>query len=131
MNEISEFKIELEKLKKENDELRKKLESRDIPFNKQLLNRVDSKFTDLSFNIGSAIATSAGQELINSMKNKKLIIDYNYSTYGRSGYFIRLIDDKDMKELKQYMAELELRKFQESLDNFSWAVTNGGVSGGG
>lgn len=124
MNEISEFKIELEKLKKENDELRKKLESRDIPFNKQLMSRVDSKYFELTFNVGHAIFQSAGSDMINFLKNKELFIDYMHSSYGRSGYYIKLINDKDVKVVKQYMAELELRKFQESLDNFSWAVQN-------
>jgi hypothetical protein len=126
MSTDQDLKTELDKLKKENYELRKKLESRDVPFNKQLNSRVDTKFFDLTFNVGAAIASSAGQELISALKNKKIIINYQHNTYGKSGYYINILDDKDVKSVKDYIAELELKKFQESLDNFSWAVNNQG-----
>lgn len=117
---------DLDTLKKENQKLKKALESRDIPFNKQLLYRVDSKFYDLSYNIGAAIASAASQDLIQQLKHKKFILDYESSSYGKSGYFIRFLDHEQEKKFKELLAELELKRFQEALDNFSWAVQNQG-----
>jgi hypothetical protein len=118
----TELKTEIENLKKENASLRKRLEKTDFPFDKQLSKRVDSKLHELTFAIGESIAKTAGQNIISCLKNKKIVIDYWHSSYGKGGYYIRFLEEKDVNEIKDYMAELELKKFQESLDNFSWAI---------
>lgn len=118
--------ITIEQLKKENEALKRKLNDRDIPFNKNLLSRVDSKFLDMSFNVGQAIINSIDQDLRNKILNSKIIVNYESSRYGRSGYYIRFYESKDENAFKDFMSELELKKFQESLDNFSWAVQNQG-----
>lgn len=117
---------EIEKLKKENEELRNKLSERNSTFTEQLGKRVDSKFADLTFRIGEAIRQNVGNDLMHSLRDKLIDIDYDHSSYGKSGYFIRFSKNEDEKNFKQHMEEIELRKFQESLDNFSWAVNNQG-----
>lgn len=118
--------ITIEQLKKENEALKRKLNDRDIPFNKNLLSRVDSKFLDMSFNVGQAIINSVDLNLRNKILNSKITVNYESSRYSRSGYYIRFCESKYENEFKDFMSELELKKFQESLDNFSWAVQNQG-----
>lgn len=120
------METEIEKLKKENEELRKKLSERNSTFTSQLGRRVGSKFFDLTFDVGKAIENAIGQEMMNRLKGNDIYIDHHYSSYGKSGYFIRFSKNEDEKNFKQHMEEIELRKFQESLDNFSWAVNNQG-----
>lgn len=119
---------ELEELKKENLVLRKALESRESTFNKQLEKRVNEKFYDLSFIIGEAIASVADRDLVNQLKNKVFHLEYSHSTYGKSGYFIRFQKKEEEKELKLFMEEMELKKFQESVDAFSWVVSRNGLN---
>lgn len=116
----------LEKILKEKDkqieELKKRLEARDTSFNKNLQNRVDKIFYDLQKSIGEAIVNSVDQNYKQVFKYHKMYLDFVPCSYGTSFYKVSFVDDKSVKEIKQNIADFEMQKFQESLDNFSWAV---------
>lgn len=118
----------LEQLKKENAELRRQLNSRDIPFNHQLLDKAGRDFYLLSRRVGEAISNSVSRDLIYSLKGKRFYLDYHNNSYGSSdhGYLISFVDKKDEESFINLMAELEMKKFKESLENFSWVLQNQG-----
>lgn len=123
-NLAAKLKEEQEKVKSQKleiDELRKKIEDRNPAFNGNLLRRVDSQLFELQKSIGAAIAAAVGQDLVYAFKDKKLQLSYVSSSYDRS-YWHVTIDKSDSKEISDKIANLEMKKFQESLDNFSWAV---------
>lgn len=125
--ELGEIMSELlEKILKEKDkqieELKKRLEARDTSFNKNLQNRVDKIFYALQKSIGEAIVNSVDQNYKQVFKYHKMYLDFESCSYGTSFYKVSFVDDKSVKEIKQNIADFEMQKFQESLDNFSWAV---------
>lgn len=106
-------------------ELRKKLEDRNPAFNGNLLKRVDALAYELTKKIGDAIVGVLTPDLIHTIKYKKMYLDYDSGAYSRGHWIVRFINNESEKQFKDALADYEMKKFQESLDNFSWAVTNG------
>lgn len=115
---------EIVELKKEIKELKKKLEDRNPAFNENLLKKTDQEFDRLSTTIGEAIRTTVGQELLYVFKSKQMRLDFDSSRYGSRGWFVCFSKEDDEK-IRSSIADLQMKKFQESLDNFAWAVQNG------
>lgn len=111
---------------KQIEELKKRLEARDTAFNKNLQNRVDNIFYGLQKSIGEAIVNSVDQNYKQVFKYHKMYLDFESYSYGTSFWKVSFVEDKSIKEIKQHIADIEMKKFQESLDNFSWAVNQQG-----
>lgn len=114
---------QLKEKQKEIDELKKKLEDRNPAFNGNLLIKSDNTFKELCRSIGKAINQCLGQEYTHMFKGKSIRFEYE-STFGGSGGWTIYLDNKSEDEIKNKIANVELRKFQDSLDNFAWAVEN-------
>jgi hypothetical protein len=112
-------------LEKQVKDLQKKLEDRNPAFNGNLLRKSDEQFTQLQMKIGTAIQQAVGQDLVHVFKDKRMVLDFDSSTYGGKGWSVYFIEDADNKSIKDSLANLQMKKFQESLDNFAWAVNNG------
>lgn len=104
--------------------LKKKLEDRNPAFNGNLLKRSDQKFNDLSKSMGEAIKNAIGQDLVHIVSNKKMHLYFESSMYGSSHWRV-WFNAEDEKKIKDRIADLEMERFQQSLDNFSWAINNG------
>lgn len=109
---------------KEIADLKKRLEARNTSFEKNLQWRADAKLHELEKSIGQAIVSTVGNDLAYAFKHSKFRLDYESSLYGKGGWRIVFLDEKERKDVSQKIADFEMKRFQESLDNFSWAVNN-------
>ena len=128
MNEKT-LEQQLKEKQKEIDDLKKKLEDRNPAFNGNLLMRSDKKYKELCDLIGKTINQCLGQEYTHIFIKKNMVLNYESSPFTGRGWTVWL-KDEDMKKCKSDIADIEMKKFQESLDNFSWAVNNQGVESG-
>lgn len=121
-----DLKQENEILKKQLSDLKKKLDDRNPAFNGNLLSQADKEYSRLQKAIGQAIFNAAGPDATGIFKNKSMIFDYDSSIFLSSsrGGWVVYFNDKETKEIKDKLADLQMKKFQESLDNFAWAVNN-------
>lgn len=120
-----DLKQENEILKKQLSDLKKKLEDRNPAFNGNLLEQADREYSRLQQAIGQAIYNTVGQDATGIFKNKSMIFDYDSSGFlSSSRGWVVYFNDKETKEIKDKLADLQMKKFQESLDNFAWAVNN-------
>ena len=120
MKDVNELELELKRKQKEIDDLKAKLNNRSPGFNKNLLNRVDDRFNDFCSAIGLAIKNTAGNESHLFAGRKFILHNVDY-TYGGSRWVVSF-DEKDAQAIKDSLTDVEMRKFQESLDNFAWAL---------
>lgn len=118
---------QLKEKQKEIDELKKKLSDRTPAFNGNLIKRSEQKFDELCQAAGRSMQQSLGQDYIYVFKNKKFCLDFDSRPYSDKGWVINVCDEKDRKEIADKIVDVEMRKFQESLDNFAWAVNNQGT----
>lgn len=116
------LKTENMELKKKIEDLEKRLNDRNPAFNKNLLSRVDSEFEKMREVIGKSIAAVVDKRLLRKFEHKPMRIYLETNSYSDPKWKISF-EDKDGKEIKNELANIELRNFQESLDNFSWAVS--------
>lgn len=121
VNELElELKLELKRKQKEIQELKEKLNNRSPGFNKNLLNRVDKRFDDLCSAIGQAIKNTTSNDSP-LFTGRKFTIHCDDYSYNGSKWVVRF-DEKDAQAIKDSLTDVEMRKFQESLDNFAWAL---------
>mgnify|MGYP000850450280 CR=1 FL=1 len=120
MKDVNELELELKRKQKEINDLKAKLNNRSPGFNKNLLNRIDKRFDDLCSAIGQAIKNTTGNES-HLFSGRKLTFYYDSDSYSGSKWTVGF-DEKDTQMIKDGLADVEMRKFQESLDNFAWAL---------
>lgn len=109
--------------KNEIEELKKKLANRNTSFNKNLIDRSYSELRRLEYNIGEAIKNAIGQDLIHAFKYKKMQLDYETSLYSKGVWKVSF-SSEDENKIRNEIADFQMKKFQESLDNFAWAINN-------
>lgn len=115
---------QLKEKQKEIDELRKKLADRNPAFNGNLLKRADRKFDELCTAVGKSMQQTLGQEYAYAFKNICFKLEYDSGFSSGKGWVVQITDEKDRKKITDNIADIEMKKFQDSLDNFSWAVKN-------
>lgn len=108
---------------KEIEALKKKLEDRNPAFNGNLLRQANIRFFELQESVGKSIQQTVGNDLLHILKYKRMFLDLDTSSYGGRGWIVSF-DSKDENEIKGKIADIEMRKFQETLDNYAWAVNN-------
>lgn len=108
---------------KEIEKLKIKLNERNNAFNKQLLNRTDNKFYELRKKIGEILEQYLDKDLLQTLENREFYIKKEYY-YAANARWIAEFKIDDEKRIKDQIADIEMKKFQESLDNFAWAVNN-------
>lgn len=124
MTEPKTLEQQLKEKQDEINELKRKLEDRNPAFNGNLLRKTDQEFRRLSVAIGESIKNVVGQELVHAFKQVPMRLDYQSYSYATSGNWVVFFSAKDEEKIKQDIADNQMKKFQESLDNFSWAVNN-------
>lgn len=115
---------QLKEKQKEIDELRKKLADRSPAFNGNLLKKADQKYDELCLSLGKAIQQCLGQDYTYIFKNNLMRLDYDSGFSSGKGWVVQIPDEKDRKKIVDQLASHEMKKFQESMDNFAWAVKN-------
>lgn len=126
MIEQKSLEQQLIEKQKEIDSLKKKLSDRNPAFNGNLIKRSEQKFNELCESAGKAIHQNLGLEYSSAFKNKNFYLNYETGIYSGRGWVISVCDEKDRKEIADKIADIEMKKFQESIDNFAWAVQNQG-----
>lgn len=104
-------------------ELKKKLSDRSQAFNGNLLSRADQKYNQICKNLGESIVNTLGQDYVHTFIHLKIALKNQSGFYGGGGWIVYL-SEEDRKKVTDLIADVEMKKFQESLDNFSWAVQN-------
>lgn len=115
---------QLAEKQKEIDQLKKKLADRNPAFNGNLIKRSEQKFDELCQAVGKSMQQALGQDYTYAFKNKKFVLDYDSGFSLGKGWVIYIFDEKDRKEIADKIADVEMKKFQDSMDNFAWAVQN-------
>lgn len=115
---------QLKEKQKEIDELRKKLADRNPAFNGNLLKRADRKFNELCTAVGKSMQQTLGQEYTYAFKSICFKLEYDSGCSTNRGWVVYVLNGEDRKKIVDNIADIEMKKFQESMDNFSWAVKN-------
>lgn len=125
----------MEQILKEKDAeiatLKKRLADRNPVFNSNLLDMAEREVRRIELAVGAAIAQALGKELVHALKCKKISLHFETSLYGpASGWVIIFTNKEDRKDFAEVIADMEMKKFKESLDNFAWAVQSQGGGAG-
>lgn len=126
MTDQKSLEQQLKEKQIEIDQLKKKLADRNPAFNGNLIKRSEQKLDELCQTVGKLIQQALGQDYTYAFKNKKFTLDYDSGFSSGKGWVIYICDEKDRKDIADKIADQEMKKFQESIDNFAWAVQNQG-----
>ena len=121
---------QIEHLKNQVKDLKQKLEQKSPVFADNLNRKAKTEYNRLCEAMGEAIHKAVGRDLVHLFKSRKFVLGYDsdYSGTGR-GWVVYIQEKNDTDKIIEGLEQIEMRKFQESLDNFAWAVKNGGGGG--
>lgn len=125
MSDLDNLKKENNSLKIELQELKAKLSSRNSAFDRNLERRVTNRYNELLNDIDRGIVSQLGDN--KSIFDGKTMRFYSVRGDSYNGYkteYHITIQNGESDKIKEKLYELELKGFQDSLDNFAWAVEN-------